>query len=64
MPAPEAIPHNRVTLIEKDTRSVAWSFGYPIDVKRGDPDYPALLVAQSWLGQHRESGGRSLHAPA
>lgn len=58
MKAPEAITHSRVTLIEKDTRSVAWSFGYPIDVKRGDPDYPALLVAQSYLGQHRESGGR------
>ena len=44
--------------MQKDTRSVAWSLGYPIDVKRGDPDFPALLLMQSWLGQHRESGGR------
>ncbi len=51
--APEPIGHNRVTLIQKDTRSVAWSLGFPIDVKRGDPDYVALLVMQSWLGQHR-----------
>ena len=58
LPAPAAITHNRVTLVQKDTRSVAWSLGYPIDVKRGDPDFPALLVMQSWLGQHRESGGR------
>jgi zinc protease len=57
-PAPEQITHNRVTLIQKDTRSVAWSLGYPIEVKRGDPDFPALLVMSSWLGQHRESGGR------
>jgi len=56
MPQPAAITHNQVTLIEKDTRSVAWSFGYPIDVKRGDPDFPALLVAQSYLGQHRQGG--------
>ncbi len=55
---PEQITHNRVTLIEKDTRSVAWSLGFPIDVKRGDPDFPALLLMSSWLGQHRESGGR------
>jgi zinc protease len=55
---PEPINHNRVTLIQKDTRSVAWSLGYPIYVKRGDPDFPALLVMSSWLGQHRESGGR------
>lgn len=56
--APSAITHNHVTLVQKDTRSVAWSLGFPIDVKRGDPDFPALLVMQSWLGQHRESGGR------
>ena len=55
---PEPVKRSRMTLIEKDTRSVAWSFGFPIGVKRGDPDYPALLVAQSYLGQHRESAGR------
>ncbi len=58
LPAPAPITHNQVTLVRKDTRSVAWSLGYPIDVKRGDPDFPALLVMPSWLGQHRESGGR------
>jgi zinc protease len=58
LPAPARITNKRVTLIQKDTRSVAWSLGYPIDVKRGDPDFPAMLLATSWLGQHRESGGR------
>lgn len=58
LPAPAPIAHNRVTLVQKDTRSVAWSLGFPVDVKRGDPDFPALLVMQSWLGQHRESAGR------
>ncbi len=53
---PEPIRHTQVTLIEKETRSVAWSFGYPIDVTRGAPDFPALLLAQSWLGQHRLNG--------
>jgi len=57
LPQPTAIAHNQATIVEKDTRSVAWSFGFPIDLKRGDPDFAALLVAQSWLGQHRESGG-------
>ncbi len=27
-------------------------------MKRGDPDYPPLLVMQSYFGQHRMSGGR------
>lgn len=45
------------TLVEKAAaRSVAMSFGYPIPVRRGHTDYPALLLAQAWLGQHRNGG--------
>jgi zinc protease len=58
LPAPKPVQGIRITMIEKDTRSVAYSLGFPIEVKRGDPDYPALLLAQSYLGQHRLSGGR------
>jgi zinc protease len=58
LPPPVGIQRNRATLVQKDTRSVAWSLGFPIGVKRGDPDFPALLVMGSWLGQHRESAGR------
>src|SRR5882762_3258813 len=57
-PAPRTVGSPRAVLIEKPTRSVAISLGTTLDVKRGDPDYPALLVAQSYLGQHRASGGR------
>lgn len=53
LPAPAPLKGNQLTLVTKDTRSVAWSLGFPIDVKRGDPDYAALLVMQSWFGQHR-----------
>jgi zinc protease len=45
-------------MVEKDTRAVAYSMGFPIEVRRGHPDYPALLVAQSYFGQHRMSGGQ------
>jgi zinc protease len=55
---PAAIDHTRALIIEKNTRSVAYSLGFPIDVKRGDPDYPALLLMQSYFGPHRMSGGR------
>jgi zinc protease len=57
-PAPQAIDGLRLTLVGKPTRSVAVSFGFPIDVTRGHPDYLPLLVAQSYLGQHRNSAGR------
>lgn len=55
---PRPLKGRRVTLVQKETRSVAISIGFPIVVRRGHPDYPALLVAQSWFGQHRMSGGR------
>ena len=55
---PGPIDHTRALIVEKTTRSVAYSLGFPIDVKRGDPDYPALLLMQSYLGPHRMSGGR------
>lgn len=57
-PAPSLQKGIRVTMIEKETRSVAISLGFPIEVRRGHPDFPALLVAQSYFGQHRMSGGR------
>ncbi len=58
LPEPRPLRGRRVTLVQKETRSVAISIGFPISVRRGHPDYPALLVAQSWFGQHRMSGGR------
>jgi len=58
MAAPKSPGINQALLIEKPTRSVAISIGTTLNVKRGDPDYPALLVAQSYFGQHRSSGGR------
>jgi zinc protease len=58
MPPPRSAGSPQAVLIEKQTRSVAFSLGAPLEVKRGDADFPALLVAQSYLGQHRVSGGR------
>ncbi|HMC59043.1 MAG TPA: insulinase family protein [Candidatus Solibacter sp.] len=55
--APKQIDSTRVAIAEKDTRSVAYSLGFPIDVRRGTPDYAALLLVSSYLGQHRMSGG-------
>lgn len=58
IPAAPPLEGNTALLIEKDARSVSMSLGFPIDVRRGHPDYPALLVGVSALGQHRQSSGR------
>ncbi len=54
-PEPKPIEGLEVLLVEKNTRSTAISFGYPIDVHRGEKDYYALWIANSWLGEHRNS---------
>ncbi len=47
-----------VEILEKDTRATAISFGFPIDVTRAHPDFPALSIARVWLGEHRIGSGR------
>lgn len=67
---PEGLPGERTTIvppetaglnveiIKKETRSVAVSFGHPIGVRRGHPDFVALWLARAWFGEHRASNGR------
>jgi zinc protease len=44
-----------VEIVEKETRATAISFGHPIEVRRGHPDFVALYLARTWLGEHRSS---------
>jgi zinc protease len=52
---PEKISGLEMQVIKKDTPGTAISFGFPIAVTRSDPDWPALLLMQSYFGQHRSS---------
>jgi zinc protease len=59
-PAPAGVAGHRskgmeVEIIQKETRATAISFGHPIDVVRSSPDFAALWVARTWLGEHRSS---------
>ncbi|MFC0252057.1 M16 family metallopeptidase [Massilia consociata] len=47
-----------VEIIEKNTRATAISFGLPLEVTRSHPDFPALWLAKTWLGEHRASSAR------
>jgi zinc protease len=51
--APPAIDGRQVLLIDKPGADASISFGFPIDVLRGERDFYALWVANSWLGEHR-----------
>ncbi|HWB84609.1 MAG TPA: pitrilysin family protein [Bryobacteraceae bacterium] len=54
---PALIEHTRAVIVDKDTRSVAYSIGFPISVTRPRNEFVPLLVATSYFGQHRMSGG-------
>jgi zinc protease len=62
--APGAIPDAKglddvkMLLAEKEANSVAFSLGAPVSYDRRDPDFPALMVAISALGEHRQFHGR------
>ncbi|MEE8542946.1 MAG: pitrilysin family protein [Gammaproteobacteria bacterium] len=56
-PAPRISPPGwegpQVVLVDKPDADASISFGFPIDVHRGDRDFYALWIANSWLGEHR-----------
>jgi zinc protease len=58
LPATDLTGPSAATVIEKETPGVAVSIGFPIDIKRGDPDWLALWLARSYLGEHRSENGR------
>jgi zinc protease len=52
---PPDINGKEVVIIEKQASATAISMGFPIDILRGNKDWYALAVANSWLGEHRNS---------
>jgi len=52
---PKPISGYEVVIVEKNTEATAISMGYPIDIIRGQDDWYALALANSWFGEHRNS---------
>lgn len=52
---PQNIEGYEFLLIEKECPATAISFGFPIEVLRGDEDFFALWLFTSWFGEHRNS---------
>lgn len=50
-----------ITVIEKQTSAVGINLGFPLPVNRSDPDYFPLMVANSYLGEHRSFYGRLMY---
>ncbi len=55
VPPSPPLDGRRALIVQKETPAVAVSFGFPIELRRGDPDWVALWLVRSWLGEHRSS---------
>ena len=62
LPAPAPVQGLRIRIAQKPTPTTALSIGHPLPLTRADPDYYALLVANSYLGEHRTMNGRLMNA--
>ncbi len=49
------IAGRHLILVDKPGADASISFGFPINVRRGEADFYALWLANSWLGEHRNS---------
>lgn len=55
---PQVVEGRQVLMItQPNAIATGLHLGFPINVKRGDPDYWPLFVANAYLGQHRDSFG-------
>ena len=61
-PLPKPPSGIKVLLVDKQTDASAISFGHPIALLRHDADFVPMLVANSYLGEHRNSVGRLYQA--
>lgn len=54
-PSPRLSARQVVLVHKREAPAAAISFGFPLAVRRGEPDFYPLWVANSWLGEHRNS---------
>ncbi len=61
LPPLPKIQGRNFTFLEKDTASVGITLGHALPINRSHPDYIPLLVANSYLGEHRSMFGRLMN---
>jgi zinc protease len=62
IPVPRAPEGIEATIVTKPARAAAISIGFPLAVTRSDDDFYPLMVANSFLGEHRTFNGRLMNA--
>ncbi len=61
LPDPRPIEGMEILIVEKPAPATAISIGHPLRVTRSDPDFYPLMIANSYLGDHRTFNGRLMN---
>jgi zinc protease len=61
LPPVAKVQGRQITFIEKETASVGITLGHALPINRSHPDYYPLMVANSYLGEHRSMFGRLMN---
>jgi zinc protease len=61
IPVPRPPEGMEAILVTKSARASAISIGFPLTVTRSDDDFYPLMVANSYLGEHRTFNGRLMN---
>ena len=61
LPKPRPLLRVEALFVEKAAPATAISIGFPIGVTRADKDFYALMLANSYLGEHRTFNGRLMN---
>jgi zinc protease len=57
LPEPAQINNLEIMFVEKPARGTAISMGFPLSITRKDKDFYALMLVNSYLGEHRTFNG-------
>ena len=60
--AVERVEGHHALVVETGTESTGVHLGHPLRIDRGHPDWPALFLATTAFGEHRQSHGRLYRA--
>ena len=62
-PRAVSVPRGRqVLIVQKQTAATGIHFGHPTRLRRDHPDWPAMMLAATALGEHRQAHGRLYQA--
>ena len=52
----------KLLVVDKPAAGSAISLGFPVSLSRSHPDYPAMKLAETWFGEHRNLIGHLFHS--